>query len=51
MTYGLGEGLALDEAVALGARCGAAVLCGRGAYDGQLAAGASGPPQRFDHIS
>jgi ribokinase len=51
LTFGLADGLALDEAVALGARCGAAVLCGRGAYDGQLAAGASGPPTRFDHIS
>jgi ribokinase len=51
MTYGLGDGLPLDEAVALGARCGAAVLCGRGAYDGQLTGGASGPPTRFDHIS
>jgi len=51
LTFGLADGLALDEAVALGARCGAAVLCGRGAYDGQLVLGASGPPTRFDHIS
>ncbi len=51
LTFGLGDGLPLDEAVALGARCGAAVLCGRGAYDGQLVGGASGPPTRFDHIS
>ncbi len=51
LTFGLADGLALDEAVALGARCGAAVLCGRGAYDGQLVGGASGPPTRFDHIS
>jgi len=51
VTFGLADGLPLDEAVAIGARCGAAVLCGRGAYDGQLAGGASGPPTRFDHIS
>jgi ribokinase len=36
VTYGLGAGASIDEAVALGARCGAAVLCGRGAYEGQL---------------
>jgi ribokinase len=43
ITYGLGEGRAVDEAVALGARCGAAVLTGRGPYAGQLtAAGAAG---------
>jgi ribokinase len=51
LTYGLGEGLDLDEAVALGARCGAAVLTGRGPYEGQLVAGASGPPTRFDQSS
>jgi ribokinase len=51
LTYGLGEGLELDEAVALGARCGAAVLTGRGPYEGQLVAGASGPPTRFDQSS
>ena len=39
-TYGLAEGRPVDEAVALGARCGAAVLTGRGAYAGQLTAGA-----------
>jgi ribokinase len=43
ITYGLGDGRAVDEAVALGARCGAAVLTGRGPYAGQLtAAGAAG---------
>jgi ribokinase len=43
ITYALGEGRAVDEAVALGARCGAAVLTGRGGYAGQLtAAGAAG---------
>jgi len=51
LTFGLADGLPMDEAVALGARCGAAVLCGRGAYGGQLAVGTSGPPTRFDHIS
>ena len=38
LTYGLAAGMAVDEAVALGARCGAAVLTGRGAYAGQLTA-------------
>jgi ribokinase len=38
VTYGLATGWPVDEAVALGARCGAAVLCGRGAYAGQLTA-------------
>jgi ribokinase len=36
LTYGLGNGHTLEEAVELGARCGAAVLTGRGAYAGQL---------------
>ena len=36
LTYGLALGQPVDEAVALGARCGAAVLTGRGAYSGQL---------------
>jgi ribokinase len=48
LTYALGAGRSMDDAVALGARCGAAVLTGRGAYAGQLAAGAS---SLFDHIS
>jgi len=38
VTYGLALGEPVDEAVALGARCGAAVLTGRGAYTGQLTA-------------
>jgi ribokinase len=43
IAYGLGDGRAVDEAVALGARCGAAVMTGRGPYAGQLtAAGAAG---------
>jgi ribokinase len=36
LTYGLGLGKPMDEAVALGAQCGAAVLTGRGAYGHQL---------------
>jgi len=36
LTYGVAAGRPIDEAVELAARCGAAVLCGRGAYAGQL---------------
>jgi ribokinase len=36
LTYGLGAGLALEDAIELAARCGAACLCGRGPYAGQL---------------
>jgi ribokinase len=36
LTYGLGQGLSLDEAVTLGGRCGAASATGRGPYEGQL---------------
>jgi ribokinase len=36
LTYGLALGKPVDEAVALGAQCGAAVLTGRGAYGYQL---------------
>ena len=36
LTYGLGAGMELDEAIDLAARCGAACLCGRGPYAGQL---------------
>jgi ribokinase len=42
LTYALGEGRPMEEAVALGARCGAAVLSGRGPYEGQLVAGPAG---------
>jgi ribokinase len=43
IAYGLADGRAVDEAVALGARCGAAVLTGRGPYAGQLTStGAAG---------
>lgn len=36
LTYGLGAGASAEDAVALGARCGAAALTGRGPYEGQL---------------
>ena len=38
LTYGLGAGLPIEEAVQIGARCGAANLTGRGPYAGQLTA-------------
>ncbi|MBV8480046.1 MAG: ribokinase [Actinobacteria bacterium] len=38
LAYGLGAGLPVDEALALGARCGATVLTGRGPYGRQLTA-------------
>jgi len=40
LTFALGEGRPLDDAIALAARCGASVLTGRGAYAGQLTAAA-----------
>ena len=36
LTYGLGAGLPIAEAIDLGARCGAACATGRGPYEGQL---------------
>lgn len=39
VTVGLGEGLSLQDAVELGARCGAACVTGRGPYERQLARG------------
>jgi ribokinase len=36
LTFGLGAGLRLEEALALGARCGAHCVAGRGPYAGQL---------------
>ncbi len=36
LTYGLAQGLSAAEALALGARCGAASVTGRGPYAGQL---------------
>jgi ribokinase len=38
VTFGLGAGEPLEQAVALGARCGAAVLTGAGPYPAQLTA-------------
>ena len=38
LTYGLAQGLEHDAALELAARCGAAVLTGRGPYEGQLTA-------------
>jgi ribokinase len=38
LTYGLGAGMALADALALGARCGAVCLGGRGPYERQLTA-------------
>jgi ribokinase len=38
LTYGLGAGLGVDDALHLGARCGAACLTGSGPYEGQLTA-------------
>jgi ribokinase len=43
LTFGLGAGLDLDEALAMGARCGAACLTGRGPYRGQLRLAAERP--------
>ena len=36
LTYGLGAGMSLADAVDLGARCGAACATGRGPYEAQL---------------
>ncbi|MDP2710199.1 MAG: PfkB family carbohydrate kinase, partial [Solirubrobacteraceae bacterium] len=36
LAFGLGAGMAIGEAIELGARCGAACLTGRGPYAGQL---------------
>lgn len=36
LTFALGRGDSLDDALALGARCGAAAMTGRGAYERQL---------------
>ena len=36
LTFGLGAGMALDDAIVLAARCGAACLTGRGPYEAQL---------------
>ncbi len=39
LAFGLGAGMELPQAIELGARCGAACLCGRGPYAGQLELG------------
>lgn len=36
LTFGLGDGRSIEDALALAARCGAACMTGRGPYDGQL---------------
>lgn len=36
LTYGLAAGMQLPAAIELGARCGAACLCGSGPYEGQF---------------
>lgn len=36
LTYGLAAGLSPEDAAALGARCGAACISGRGPYEGQI---------------
>ena len=36
LTFGLGDGRSTEDALALGARCGAACMTGRGPYEGQL---------------
>jgi ribokinase len=38
LTFGLGAGMTVTDAIALAARCGAAVVTGRGPYPGQLTA-------------
>lgn len=38
LTFALARGRSVEEAVAFGAQCGAAVLTGRGPYEGQLTA-------------
>jgi ribokinase len=39
LTYGLGAGMSIEDAVRLAARCGAHCMTGRGAYEGQLELG------------
>jgi ribokinase len=38
LTYALGRGMPIDDALELASRCGAACLMGRGPYSGQLSA-------------
>ena len=44
LTYGLAAGEDLADALALGARCGAHALTGRGPYDGQYDPARAQPP-------
>ena len=37
LTYGLASGMPMKQALEVGSRCGAAVLTGRGPYEGQIA--------------
>jgi ribokinase len=41
LTFGLGAGMRMPAAIDLAARCGAACLCGRGPYAGQLELGST----------
>ncbi len=41
LTYGLGAGMSVPDALALGARCGAVCLTGRGPYERQLTSAAA----------
>jgi ribokinase len=49
LTYGLAEGLDPEAGAALGARCGAACMTGRGPYEGQL--GGPRNPLEADRVS
>lgn len=44
LTYGLGAGMAIDDALRLAARCGATCLTGRGPYERQLTHDGLGDP-------
>ena len=46
LTFGLGRGLPLEEALELAADCGAAAVCGRGPYRSQLARRRLGEPHQ-----
>ena len=46
LTYGLGRGWPIGQALELAARCGAACLTGRGPYEGQLRLAAQWPATR-----
>jgi ribokinase len=46
LTFGLGAGYELDDALELAARCGAACLAGRGPYEGQLRLAPEPVPER-----